>query len=348
MKKLIFVALVCFFIIGSFWAGVGDVFAEEKVQVQHFFTHELVYSPERAYSNSNYIRKCFDRDHLTTREFGAILEELYSRGYVLVDIEDAYTFENGKWKEKDGNLFGNKKPLILSFDDLTYDTVGRGIVEKIVAKDGEIWDYASCEEIELTQERDCISILEKFIERNPDFSYNGARAILCVTGYNGAFGYRVFDGTYLSEKKLEEERKGLENLVSLLKEKGYKFACHSYSHFNAAYAGFSEFQNDLGKWENEIGKFVGETNIYCYPGGNHNSQGKNNELLKQKGFNVFLCTGNCLTKSEELEQGATYFYRHPLDGTALRLCEEEYSSFFSTREVYDERRYLPFSYKKGY
>lgn len=348
MKKLIFIALACFFIFESLSGGIGIVVAEEKTRVQHFFTHELVYSPERAYSDSNYIRKCFDRDHLTTREFSAILEELYFRGYILVNIEDAYVFKNGKWEEKEGNLFGDKKPLVLSFDDLTYDTIGRGIVEKIVAKDGEIWDYASCEEVQFTQERDGISILEKFIEKNPDFSYNGARAILCVTGYNGAFGYRVFDGTYLSEQKLEEEKKGLENVVSLLKEKGYTFACHSYSHCNAAYANYSEFQNDLRKWENEIGKFVGETSIYCYPGGNHKAQGANNELLKQKGFNVFLCTGNCLTEKEKFEKGVTYFYRHPLDGTALRLCEEEYSSFFDTRKVYDERRYLPFSYKKGY
>lgn len=348
MKKLIFVALACFFIVGSFGAGVGDVFAEEKVQVQHFFTHELVYSPERAYSDSNYIRKCFDRDHLTTSEFKKILEELYLRGFVLVNIEDAYSFNNGKWEEKSGVSFNGKKPLILSFDDLTYDTVGRGIVEKIVVKDGEIWDYASCEEQKFSQERDGVTILEKFIEENPEFSFNGARAILCITGYNGAFGYRVFEGTYLSKGKLEEEKRGLEELVSVLKGKGYRFACHSYSHCNAAYANFSEFQKDLCKWENEIGKFVGETNVYCYPGGNHRAQGSNNELLKQKGFNVFLCTGSKPTKSEVEENGATYFYRHPLDGTSLRICEEEYSGFFDTRKVYDERRYVPFSYKKGY
>ncbi len=348
MKKIFFIALVCFFIVGSLRGGIGGVFAEEKTHVQHFFTHELVYSPERAYSDSNYIRKCFDRDHLTASEFKKILEEFYLRGFALVNIEDAYSFNNGKWEEKSNVSFNGKKPLILSFDDMTYDTVGRGIVEKIVVKDGEIWDYASCEEQKFSQERDGVTILEKFIEENPDFSFNGARAILCVTGYNGAFGHRVFSESPLSGEKLEREKESLKILVEVLKEKGYRFGCHSYSHCNTQYIDSYEFSKDLKKWEEEIGVYLGETKVYCYPGGNHKAKSFNNEILKQHGYNIFLCTGSVPTKGEIQESGATYFYRHPLDGTSLRLCEEEYADFFDTKKVYDKRRYLPFSYKKGY
>ena len=38
---------------------------------------------------------------------------------------------------------------------------------------------------------DFVTILEKFIADHPDFSYQGARAILAVTGYDGLFGYRT-------------------------------------------------------------------------------------------------------------------------------------------------------------
>lgn len=349
MKKKLLAAVLAFLCVLTILNfGKIDIAKAEEAGVSHFFSHELVYSPERAYCKANRLRRCFDRDHLTASEFKKILEEWHSRGYVLVNIEDVYAFENGKWHEKKDVDLNGKKPIVLSFDDLTYDTRERGIVEKIVEKDGEIWDYTSCEEQQFTQERDGVTILEKFIEENPDFSFNGARAILCVTGYNGAFGHRVFEGTYLSGEKLEKEEESLKNLVALLKEKGYRFGCHSYSHFNCAYASAGQFREDLRKWQNEIGKYVGETNIYCYPGGNHKAQSQNNEFLKANGFTTFLCTGQSPTKGEENENRATYFYRHPLDGTSLRLCEKEYAKFFDARKVYEEKRYLPFSCRQGY
>lgn len=34
-------------------------------------------------------------------------------------------------------------------------------------------------------------LLDDFLDQHPDFSYRGARAIIAVTGYQGAFGYRI-------------------------------------------------------------------------------------------------------------------------------------------------------------
>lgn len=320
---------------------------KQSVEVQHFFTHELIYSPEKAFSTKNSLRNSFDRDHLTCTEFKNILNALYENNFVLVDLYDVYEEKDGKLVVKEGLNFEGKKPFVLSFDDMTYDTKNRGIVEKIVVRNGKLYDFASVEEEQYTQERDCLTILEDFIEKHPDFSFNNARATLCVTGYNGMFGYRVFSDTYLSGEELEREEESLKNLITFLKEKGYRFASHSYGHINTLFSSYETFCKDVEKWKNEIGSYVGETEIYCYPGGAHKCGTSNNEFLKSNGFKVFLCTGNMMTTSE-MEDQATYLYRHPLDGKSLRNCEVEYENFFNTKDVYDPERQVSFNFKENY
>ena len=263
--NFLFIVLVCIYV---FNINIGEnynimVKAEtinvEENNVEHFFTHELIYNTDLAFSNKNSLKNNFDRDHLTVAEFKKILNSLYNANYILVNFEDVYEELDGRYVKKTNPDFNGKKPLILSFDDMTYDTKGRGIVEKILVKDGEIYDYSSIEEEKYSQDRDCVTVLEKFIEKNPDFSYNSARAILCVTGYNGILGYRVFEGTYLNEKKLEKEEKKLIELIKTLKEKGYRFASHSYGHLNTAFASYEKFRTDITKWDNEVKKYVGET-----------------------------------------------------------------------------------------
>ena len=351
--NFLFIVLVCIYV---FNINIGEnynimVKAEtiniEENNVEHFFTHELIYNTDLAFSNKNSLKNNFDRDHLTVAEFKKILNSLYNANYILVNFEDVYEELDGRYVKKTNTDFNGKKPLILSFDDMTYDTKGRGIVEKILVKDGEIYDYSSIEEEKYSQDRDCVTVLEKFIEKNPDFSYNSARAILCVTGYNGILGYRVFEGTYLNEKKLEEEEKKLIELIKTLKEKGYRFASHSYGHLNTAFASYEKFRTDIIKWDNEVKKYVGETKIFCYPEGGHRSGSVNNELLKKNGFKIFLCTGNKPTEKENNEN-ILYLYRHTLDGRALRNCEIEYEKFFNTKEIYDYARHVSFEYKEKY
>ncbi len=341
MKTLLF---LLFSLIFLFTSNSYLVFADnsDNLEIHHFFSHELVYNTSLAFKPSNSLRHCFDKDHITTTEFRNILLEFYHNNYILVDIDDVYDVVDNKLVVKPNLNFNGKKPLILSFDDLSYDTKNRGIIEKLIVRDNEFYDFTSCEENKITQDRDIVTILESFIKRYPDFAYNNARAILCVTGYNGAFGYRVFEDTYLKNDELNKEKNELQNLISLLKERGYKFASHSYGHINNINTSSKSFINDCLKWKNEIGQFIGQTNIYCYPGGIHQPGSFNNNYLKDNGFNIFLCTGPTPKKIEILEENATYLYRHPLDGNSLRNCQTEYAQFFDCLKVYDKSRYLPF------
>ncbi|MDE7464347.1 MAG: polysaccharide deacetylase family protein [Clostridiales bacterium] len=327
--------------------GFADrVFAGDLVEydgkVEHIFTHELVFDTAKAYSPKNPVRDCFDKDHMTAKEFKALLDELYKNGYVLVSLDKV--IGNGPLTVPQG-----KKPLVMSFDDMTYDTVNRGCIDKIVISDGKVCDYTKNAEPQITRERENVTILESFIEQHPDFSHEGARATLCVNGYNGILGYRCTPDCRVSEQKQAEETKACKELVAALKDLGYTFASHTYYHryFNGSSADMIE--NDCIAWQKYIEPIVGKTRVLCYPAGEHKAKSSKNEIFKRYGFDVFLCVGNFAgTDYERASTDAKYIYRLPFDGTALRLYGKSYAHLADTRAIYDDTRFRPFSYKGGY
>lgn len=311
---------------------------EPPQKIEHIFTHELVYDTEKAYAQNNSLRNCFDKDHLTSREFGALLGELYDNGYALVSIKDAVK----------GVAPKDKRGVTLSFDDMTYDTTGKGSVDKLVIKDGEVCDYTRSAEPAITRERECIPILERFIELHPDFSYNGARATICVNGYNGILGYRITPDCKVSDEFMQKERTECAALVEKLKSLGYDFASHTYYHKYFNSMSEKEIQADIDRWKTYVEPVVGKTDILCYPAGEHNAKSQKNELFVKNGFSVFLCVGSGPTEFEKKQTDRTYVYRKPFDGTALRLYQKQYAHLADTKKIYDETRFRPFSYRGGY
>lgn len=321
------------------WAETELV--EYDGNVEHIFTHELVFDTAKAFSPKNSVRDCFDKDHLTAKEFRALLVELYKNDYVLVSLDASLS---GAVKVPHG-----KKPLVMSFDDMTYDTVNRGCIDKIIISDGKICDYTKNAQPQMSRERENVTILESFIEQHPDFSPFGARATLCVNGYNGILGYRCTPDSKASEQKQAEETTECKKLVAELKALGYSFASHTYYHkyFNSSSA--SMIEKDCIAWQKYIEPIVGNTRVLCYPAGEHKAKSAKNDIFKRYGFDVFLCVGNFSgTDYERASTDAKYLYRLPFDGTALRLYQKSYAHLADTRAIYDDTRFRPFSYKGGY
>ena len=147
----------------------------------------------------------------TISEFNAIMEQMYARGYVLVDIHDMVKqvkTDDGKTVYKQGDIYlpEGKKPFVLSVDDVNYyqymtdgdgdgyaDAKGDGFAHKLViGKDGKVTnEYYEKDGTLVTGSYDVLPLLEDFIEKHPDFSYRGAKGILAVTGYEGVFGYHT-------------------------------------------------------------------------------------------------------------------------------------------------------------
>ena len=88
-----------------------------------------------------------------------------------------------------------------------------------------------------------VPLIDRFVEKHPDFSYRGARGIVALTGYNGILGYRT-DISYetrpadLDDNKvewlnahpdfsLEKEREEAKKVAEAMKKEGWLFASHT-------------------------------------------------------------------------------------------------------------------------
>jgi hypothetical protein len=169
----------------------------------------LVADPARAYEDPDY-GSSLKQNFITVSEFEKILQRLYDNGYVLVGPRDFIITEtdgnNTTFKYKELLLPEGKKPIVLtqtnvnynlylvdSDEDMIADAGGSGIASKLLLQDdGSI----TCEMVDnegniTTGAYDLVPILDAFVEKHPDFSYHGSKAVLALTGYNGLFGYRT-------------------------------------------------------------------------------------------------------------------------------------------------------------
>ena len=182
--------------------------------VEHLFTHCLIAHPEVAFARNNEYGRHLDTDCLTPYEFKRILNFLYEGGYALVDIRRTFR-ETGDTAERCPFEFpSNKKPLILSFDDVVYASKnqGKGMADKLIVSAGNIAAYTQKNTPQI-HKQEFVPILEDFIADHPDFSYQNARGTIFLTGFDGILGYR----TQRNSPNRSEEIKKAKKVVAALK-----------------------------------------------------------------------------------------------------------------------------------
>ncbi len=311
----------------------------QECEVEHFFTHCLIVNPKLAFNANNFMAKDYDKDCLTSSEFKQIIQNFYDKGYVLVNANDCFeVLENGTAVKKQISNLNGKKPLILSIDDVNYDhrKMHLGMADKLAVDcNGKL---CSIIDGKYDYDREFVSIINNFIEKHPDFSHNGAKAMLCLTGYDGILGYRTQTG---DKTEIENAKK----VVSKLKQDGYYFGCHSYGHYHMKKVSNSTFDSEIANWKNEVEPLIGKTNIYVYPYGenlileNDKISYKHN-LLLDSGFKLFCGVGDKhfysyypfhTTKANQV----LFMDRRPMDGYSLRMHQSEYEKFFDCNAVYD-------------
>ena len=324
-------------------------------EVEHLFTHCLLAFPEMALNPKNPLSTDFDRDCLTPSEFKKILLSLYNNNYVLVDINSVYENVNGVCKKKTLYLPAGKKPLIFSFDDCNYDSKkkNKGMVDKIILdRNNNIATYTSKQTIakRVSYDNEFIPILENFVKTYPDFSHNGAKGLICLTGYDGILGYR----TQKSNATSRFEIKKAQEVVNRLKDLGWKFACHSYGHYHMKKISDMEFAKEVNSWQNEVEPIIGKTNIYVYPYGewevttDDGNISYKHKLLLDSGFELF-CGVGAKTFFSYVPIGTKdthtlFMDRKPIDGRTLRQFGDYYAHLFDAKQVYDHtNRTVPFN-----
>lgn len=254
-------------------------YTEYKGTVYNMFFHSLALYPEIAFSS---IRGEELFNIMTTRyEFIRCLNELYEHDFILInpsDLYDIYTQDNTEYlKIKDSLLLPEgKKPLILSFDNLSFVHASVGFCKKLVID--ESGNLASIVTINgtdtLTYDGEHVLILHDFVKEHPDFSYNNAMAVLGMSGYESLFGYNTAD---LNSPDVQSELDKAKQVADKLKNMGYIFANHSYYHYSnssdipSSYTDLEWLKYDTGLWKERIEPILGDTNIYITPGGKNYS-----------------------------------------------------------------------------
>ena len=333
--------------------------------VEHLFFHPVIAYPEFAFSDAvpQDRQEGLDDWMVTADEFKKILQSVYDKGYILVNMGDVWsevTGEDGVKRMERNTLMlpEGKKPLVISFDDVNYYDymLAEGFTSKLVlGEDGQIW--AECtdpftKETFLTQELDATPILDQFVLEHPDFSLNGAKAIFSLTGYQGILGYRTQNDIDIAaddparpafDAKRQAEIEAVKPVIERLKETGWTFGSHTWGHIRLDMDDMDWIQRDTVRWQEEVGSLVGPTNILFYPHGGRpdgddwHSTGPAFQYLQSQGFRIFASVGiNSFSYIKKDISAVICDRLHP-DGTTLRNGKalEWYKQFYDAREIID-------------
>jgi peptidoglycan/xylan/chitin deacetylase (PgdA/CDA1 family) len=127
------------------------------------------------------------------------------------------------------------------------------------------------------------------VKEHPDFSLNGAKGILALTGYEGILGYRTHE---LRNKRYVHEKAEAKKVVVKLKKDGWEFASHGYGHLDTKAISLATLRSDTARWMKEVGPLIGKTNIYIYPyGSSVPPRDAKFKALRNDGFSIFCSVG---------------------------------------------------------
>lgn len=340
----------------TYWSEdqLTQAWGPEQV-VEHMFFHPVVAYPEMAFDGDS-MTKGIDDWMVTADEYWKILQSLYDNGYILVSTLDVWSPGETGMVRNTLMLPEGKKPIILDFDDVNYYEymLENGFTYKLIlGEDGNIWSYGKDPQGNdvISQDLDAITILDKFVREHPDFSLNGVKAGINLTGYQGILGYRtqtdrdVTEPAALAafEANRQKEIEAVKPIIARLKETGWYFTSHTWGHINLANKSLGVVQNDTQRWLDEVGSLVGETPILVYPhgarpdGNDVQQTGPIFQYLYDQGFRYFFSVGiNSFSKLKTDLPVVIGDRLHP-DGTTLRSerGRDWYKQFYDTREIID-------------
>ena len=334
----------------------GITYAEYNGIVEHLFFHPVIAYPEQAF-DGDHMSNGYDDWMVTVGEYNRILQSVYEKGFILVDISDCWSEavdENGQPRMVKNTLYlpEGKKPLVISYDDVNYNlyTLGDGFTYKLIfGEDGKLWSWGldpQGNEV-VSRDLDAITILDKFVEEHPDFSPFGAKACLGLTGYEGILGYRTQTDTenWSDEREAfrQSEIEAVEPIIRELKRTGWTFASHTWGHIRLDSGNMEKITSDTQRWFDEVGSLIGETDILIYPhgarpdGNDWTNTGEAFRYLQSRGFRVFASVGIESFSFIKKDISAVICDRLHPDGTTLRSSrvDERYGQFYDVREIFD-------------
>jgi len=327
------------------WRRQGDDAEVWTGTIPHLFIHSLIVRSELAF-DGDYQDQGY-RDYMITRvEFERMLDELWRNNFILIDLHELYSVADDRTvTARELPLPPGKRPMVFSIDDVSYYDymAGNGFAERLEI--GEAFDVGTVMRLDDGSEQftltgDAMPILDQFVLAHPDFSLGGAKGIIAVTGYEGAFGYD-FSRDQVDDPDYGQRVEAATGIAARLRELGWDFASHSYTHgdwLKSPQSSFGRFTFDAENWEAEVEPVLGETDIYITPFGFDLSDrnARLRYLVEEKGFTAFhpIAPDTPLTYEDDYLR----MYRTAVDGYALRETPHLLEPFFNPAVVWDEKR----------
>ncbi|MDO5734517.1 MAG: hypothetical protein Q4P08_05245 [Eubacteriales bacterium] len=238
----------------------------------------------RAESNTQHAQ----HNLLTTDEFRKFLATMEEQNYVLIRPS---LFFNYPKSEPEIIVPRGKKPLILLLENAAYSTLNQanGTVQKLILNSNQEIQgfYKDKNRDVLDPENNFIGILEEYIAEHPQFSFDGARAILALYLREDALGY-ILDETMLENQNEARKKQSLmpyvmdnedyaleqtkvRELLLALERKGYDLASAGLGTELYNRLTPTELQQELWRWQGLIDQLnLSEpVKILLFPEGGH-------------------------------------------------------------------------------
>ncbi len=231
-----------------------------------------------------------------------------------------------------------KKPLILSVDDLNYYEymIRNGNVSRLVV-DGQgriAAESTRSGQTHIDYDNEIVPIVDEFVKAHPDFSLDGAKGVIALTGYEGILGYRTQNR---NTPGFEMEAQKALTVVEALKANGWSFASHGWGHLDARKTSLDRFVEDTQRWKDEVESLIGPTPVYIYPYGSSVLPGDPKyQALLDSGFTMLCSVGP--EPYIRFQSDSIMMDRRHIDGIALKGQAKRLSGLFNASEVMDSVR----------
>jgi len=284
--------------------------------IEELFVHPLVINPRLAFTNDT-LGVGFQNNFVTAYEFQRILDQLWANGWTLVDIHRAAA---GTVRVPLG-----RKPFVFSEDDVNYYHYfdGRGLADRLVVDGDSV--KAELPNGTLT-DQDVVPMVDAEVAKHPEFSADGARGLVAVTGYEGLFGEHNTNDP--------AARARLKALAHWLKTHGWVIASHTWGHINLTTNSLSSIAWDTEHWKALAEPLLGSTDVLIYPFGARPDAAGIRQLA-DAGYKIQLDID--VMARHELLDGAILMSRRHIDGYAFEVPKRQ-APFFDVATVRDPLR----------
>ena len=308
-----------------------DSLVDYTGDVPHIFFHSLIVYPELVFTDTVTPMGGYKSGFSEKAELEKILPQLYERGYVLYDLDALWEMTDSGMQRKPILLPPGKTPLILSVDDVAY-AYGDGFAQQLfVDENGELMYRVINPQggVDIMPDGVVMGVVDAIVEQHPDFSYRGHKGTIALTGFQGAFGY---------DYDIPEQADQIRTVSAALKEDGWNFASHSYTHnrVNNYYGpgcAVEKISYDINKWVDHVVPCIGETRLFIAPFG-YRVQQPALQCILDAGFEIY-CTVDSRVYNE-LNPDYALMSRIEIGGYSMTYYRDILNElFFNVDSVFD-------------